>query len=179
VQKFLFKKQGGNFTVEFAMVGVFFSLLLAFSGDIIIKLSIKGKLDRMAYSAATIIAERTQLFDDTYIIDEASTGEGSKSYQIVLGSLTRTISSFDEDKFGYELDQITYDTSGTTQSPIFKKGIACDLSNPSSDMLITTSWGRSLTLYQVTLCYTTDNWFGGLLGKNYSRVQSYAIAIGR
>lgn len=59
-------KQRGIFSIEFAIVGICFSLLLAFSGDVIIKLSIKGKLDRLSYSLVNVLKERTQLYGMDY-----------------------------------------------------------------------------------------------------------------
>ena len=50
-------KQRGVFSIEFAIVGVVFSLLLAFSGDVIMKISIKGKLDRLSYSLVNVLKE--------------------------------------------------------------------------------------------------------------------------
>ncbi len=177
----MLNKQHGNFTVEFAIVAVFFSLLIAFSGDLIIKLSIKGKLDRMSYSASSIIKERTQLFNSIYDIDESITKEGLNTYNIVKASLSRTMKSFDENKFGYSLDIYKLDKLNVIREKVYKypNGIECSVSTPDKDLFITTTWGRTLILYQVTLCYQTNNWFGILLGKTFNRVQSYSIVMGR
>lgn len=174
-----FKHNKGNFTVELAIIGVFFSLLIAFSGDVIIKLSIKGKLDRMAYSAASIVKERKQLFDDEYQVENT---ERDYAYNIVSRSLQRTISDFSTDKFGFSLDVYTLDADTgnverSTEYPL--GGISCTVSQPNQNLFISTTYGRSLTLYQATLCYKTDNWFGSLIGETYDRVQSYAVLMGR
>ncbi|MHA2937455.1 tight adherence pilus pseudopilin TadF [Vibrio sp. RC27] len=169
----------GNFTVEFAIVGIAFSLLLVFSADIIIKLAIKGKLDRMSYSAASIIKERTQLFDEEYNIDEGATAQGQDTYNYVSASLARTMNNFDQTNFGYVLDVFTFDGSTVSKTPAYKTGITCTDVEPASGLFITTSWGNTVTLYQVTLCYQTDNWFGALVGKTFNRVQSYSAVMGR
>jgi tight adherence protein F len=172
--------QKGNFTVEFALVGVFFALLLAFSGDIIMKLAIKGKLDRMTFSATSVIKERKQLFDDSY---DLTTDDGDKAFQIVENSLKRTMGSFDEDKFGFVATSYSYSTGSVveTTSIVRPQGgtILCTVKPPTSDMFVTTSWGRTLTLYQVTLCYETGNWYGNLIGETFNRVQSYSVVMGR
>lgn len=134
----------------------------------------------MAYSGATIIAERTQLFgEDDFDVDKE---EGESNYKIIMSSLSRTMSNFSAENFGYSLDRFTYSTGDTTatQNSIYTKGQQCTISIPSTNMLITSGWGRSLNLYQVTLCYEADSWFGDLINKVYSnRVHSYSIAIGR
>jgi tight adherence protein F len=169
------KYQCGNFTVEFAIVGVFFSMLIAFSGDIIVKLAIKGKLDRMSYSAASIAKERTQLFSESYTISKS---EADNLYTIVENSLKRTMGNYDSTKFGMALNVYTYTTKINTTS--YSKGdITCTIPSPSESLFITTSWGRRVTLYQVTLCYETDNWFGSIIDKTYNRVQSHSIIMGR
>lgn len=169
-----YKYQRGNFTVEFAIVGIVFSLLIAFSGEIVTKLAIRGKLDRMAYSGATIIAERTQLFDEEYDVDVS---EGVANYSIIKASLARTMKNFNESNFGYSLDMFTYSSGDSSAAPttIYTTGKPCSVRTPSSNMLVTTGWGRSLSLYQVTLCYDVDNWYGG----DSSLINSFSIALGR
>jgi tight adherence protein F len=171
-----FKRYSGNFSVEFAIVGVVFSLLLVFSGDIIVKLAMKGKLDRMAYSAASIIKERTQLFEEDYT---TTTTEAQNTYNYVVASLGRTLNNFDVNQFGYSLDVFTNDGTSTSKSTPYSTGISCTVGTPSSDLFVTTSWGNIVTLYQVTLCYETDNWYGDLIGTTFNRVASYSVVMGR
>ncbi|WP_417542967.1 tight adherence pilus pseudopilin TadF [Methylophaga thalassica] len=173
-------KQRGNFTVEFAIVGVFFSLLLVFSTDVIIKLSVKGKLDRMAFSAVSVIKERTQLFSESSLasLDQNTiNSEASKAYSIVTASMRRTMGNFDTDKFGFVL----YVRQGDSvlKNEINLGSITCSSSAPSKELSFTTTFGRDATLYQVVLCYDTDNWFGNLIGKDFSMVSSKAIIMGR
>lgn len=179
----LTKNQQGNFTIEFAIVGVFFALLLVFSADLVIKLSIKGKLERLSYSIVNIIKERTQLFgEDDYSV---SSTEAQEDYTIVINSLKRTMGSFDESKFGFDLEvyqRSNYGTgdelksAGSWQS---SNGIQCESSKPDVEMVFQTSWGRSATFYQVTLCYDSPNWYGSLTGKDFSRITIRSASIGR
>lgn len=174
------KKEQGNFTVEFAIVAVFFSMLLVFSGDIITKLSVKGKLDRMSYSVANIVKERTQLFDESsFSITES---EYKKADAIAQASLSRTLESFDSKLFGSVLEVQTFNNNfAPNDLQTFSSGnIACDIGDPlSPDLSVITSWGRKATLYRITLCYETDNWFGELIGGEFKVVNSRSIAIGR
>ncbi|WPC76447.1 tight adherence pilus pseudopilin TadF [Vibrio porteresiae] len=181
-------RRKGNFTVEFAIVGVFFSLLLVFSGDIIIKLSIKGKLERLSYSIVNIVKERTQLFgEDEYSVDDT---EAENAYTITVASLKRTMSSFDESKFGFVLDAYTrsdYGTGDKIDSIVSGSGswvhegsnISCQSTKPDKDLIFQTSWGRSATFYQVTLCYASPNWFGSIIGGDYSKISVRSAAVGR
>jgi hypothetical protein len=176
--------QQGNFTVEFAIVGVFFALLLVFSADIIIKLSVKGKLERMAFSAANIIKERTELFKEgTFTVSDE---QADQAYKIVKNSLTRTMSNFDSTKFGFALHvrQGIGETDEDDQTKIISQwsapsGTLCQAKPPSKDLSFTTTFGRPATLYQVTLCYDTENWYGNLIGEDFSRVSTRAVVMGR
>ncbi|WP_077773210.1 tight adherence pilus pseudopilin TadF [Salinivibrio sharmensis] len=176
--------QQGNFTVEFAIVGVFFALLLVFSADIIIKLSVKGKLERMTVSAANIIKERTELFGEDDF--EVGSAQAEEAYTIVKNSLTRTMSNFDSTKFGFALHvrQGVGETDEDDQTKIISQwsapsGTLCQAAPPSKDLSFTTTFGRPATLYQVTLCYDTENWYGNLIGEDFSRVSSRAVVMGR
>ncbi len=172
------KKQGGNFTIELAIIGIFFSLLIAFSGDVIIKLSIKGKLDRMAFSAASIMKERTQLFSGG---TQPSNSDSSKVVTVVSNSLNRTISDFDSSKFGMRIEVFGVDNSGdvVTNYTYEKVGKSCSTVKPDESLFVTTAWGNSITLYQTTVCYETNNWYGSLVNKTFNYVQSYAAVMGR
>nr|WP_275946185.1 tight adherence pilus pseudopilin TadF [Vibrio metschnikovii] len=179
-------KQHGNFMVEFAIVGVFFALLLIFSADLVVRLAYQGKLDRISYSAANIIKERTQLADadqfdllpDTVSIDdEDMPKEFFLLYEIVLASLKRTTTNFDESKFGFHLHIVN--NNNNISGPYYRGGIVCKPSMPPADLTFTTTFGRPATLYQVTLCYDTPNWYGNLIGEDFKRVSSRAVVMGR
>ena len=180
-------KQRGNFTVEFSIVGVFLSLLIVFTGDLIMKLSMKGKLERLSYSIASVIKERTQLFEEEeYSVDD---DEAREAYQIVVNSLTRSMGHFDPELFGFDLKvrQRSYyglgnqmiEVSNWNSASVLGIGLPCPGVTPEVDLLFQTSWGRSATLYQVTLCYQSSNWFGELFGKDYSLVAANAFTLAR
>ncbi|WP_217531991.1 tight adherence pilus pseudopilin TadF [Vibrio metschnikovii] len=179
-------KQHGNFMVEFAIVGVFFALLLIFSADLVVRLAYQGKLDRMSYSAANIIKERTELEgadqfglrpDKVGENGQEELGEFSLLYQIVTSSLARTTTNFDESKFGFHLHIVN--NNNNISGPYYRGGINCNPSMPPADLTFTTTFGRPATLYQVTLCYDTPNWYGNLIGEDFKRVSSRAVVMGR
>ncbi len=172
----------GTFMVEFSIVGVILALALVFCADTVIKLTVKGKLDRMSYSGVSIIKERTQLFNDSsFIITKA---QFDKSDKIIQNSLKRTMANFDSSKFGSLLEVQTYQTNAsmTPKALITHKGGSLTCSPPDAldpDLAVVTSWGRKTTLYRLTLCYDTDNWYGDLVGEDYKIVSSTSLMVGR
>ncbi|MGR5253252.1 tight adherence pilus pseudopilin TadF [Vibrio astriarenae] len=178
----------GNFTVEFAIVGIFFSLLFAFSGDVIIKLSYKGKLDRLSFSAVNILKERTQLYETRESIP-AFDVQASEVIDIAKSSLQRMISAYDESNFSYSVEGLTYD-GGSTALTTYPSGNSTkcggsqslkelDIDGDEHYYSVVSSWGRRTSLYRVTLCYDTNNWIGSLIGTDFTRVTSSSVIIGR
>nr|WP_237476280.1 tight adherence pilus pseudopilin TadF [Vibrio eleionomae] len=180
-------KHKGSFTVEFAIVGVFFALLLVFSGDLVIKLSMKGKLERLSYSMVSVLKERTQLFDeDTFDITNT---QATDIYNVAANSMQRTMGKFEAEKFGvdlkvrqrsnYGLGNSTIAVTDWNSADALGIGISCNGHEPDRELIFQTSWGRSATLYEVTLCYSTPNWFGQLVDEQYLSVSANAITLGR
>lgn len=178
--RYSFRQIAGNFAVEFAIVGIFFSLLLVFSGDIIIKLSLKGKLERLSFSMASVVKERKELFGDDYTVTQADI---NNIYNISVASMERTYGAFDQNKYGFNLTVYTLDNGGNLDIKISRDvahgSVRCAVPTPDTSLFVTTSWGRSLTLYQVSMCYASPNWFGSLVGRNFSRVGVYSAVMGR
>ncbi|WP_139312231.1 tight adherence pilus pseudopilin TadF [Vibrio ponticus] len=173
-------KQAGSYMVELSLVAMVFAMLFVFSGDLTIKLGYQGKLDRLAYSMANIVRERTQLYDtDMALNQEQALTIGG----IAESSLARTVAGFDPSLFGYVIESLQFDDEGVSTSAAFQSSqSACVLNgNISSLEHISkmTSWERRATLYRVTLCYETDNWFGSLFGGGFRTIQSDAITLGR
>lgn len=178
----LHKDRSGTFMVEFAIVGVAFALALAFCADTVIKMSVKGKLDRMSYSGVTIIKERTQLFNDSNFT--ITQGQFTQADKIIQNSLKRTMTNFDSNKFGSLLEVQTYQTnSAMTPNTLIKfKGAGLTCTPPNTldpNLAVVTSWGRKTTLYRLTLCYETENWYGELVGEDYKMVSSSSLMVGR
>ena len=182
------KSQSGTFVVEFAVISFILALLIAFCGDLVVRLSTKGKLDRAAYSAVTVIKERTALFDqvDLHLLEsDDQSQQFSDLKDIVKGSLVRTLgTSFSAENFGMTLDVIGYSLDGQLMSAISftlneDEGISCEPAVAMNTLLSSLQLDSTPSLYRVTLCYQTENWFGELLGKDYGIVSSNAMSVGR
>ena len=173
-------KQQGNFTIEFAIVGVIFSLLIVFSADVIIKLSLKGKLDRLSYSMANILKERTQFQKENYTL---SGQEATTLNTIAKQSMRRTSQSFDGKRWGMRIEALQFDSNDNAKVIPFNRGqqkVTPSINMKSlKNLAVNTSWGRRATIYRVTMLYKTDNWFGALIGKEFNTVSSSSIIIGR
>ncbi|RTZ14465.1 ATP-binding protein [Vibrio aquaticus] len=174
-------KQRGTFSIEFAIVGVFFSVLLAFSGDVIIKLSVKGKLDRLSYSLVNVVKERTQLYGAEYELDAKEVNDVN---QLAVNSLKRTFGAFDESKYGLLVEELSFKSVGEPNPVIAlsRGSVSCHVGE-SIDKLehltVVSNRGREMPLYRVTLCYETDNWIGDILGTEFTHVMSDSVVIGR
>ncbi len=176
-------KQKGAFAIEFAIVATVFALILVFSGDIVMKLSVKGKLDRLSYSLVNIAKERTQLYDE---ITQLTKAEAQQIDTIARRSLARTLGAFDMSRYGILIEeQGFYDVGTSNAMPLnrYQFGVLhCDVRQSLSalkEMSVVSSWGRQVPLYRVTLCYQSANWMGEWIGKDYRTVASDAIQIGR
>jgi tight adherence protein F len=172
--------QRGSFSIEFAIVGVCFSLLLIFASDLVVKMSMKGKLDRLSFSAVSILKERTQLYDQ---VSSSNYSQAKQIYEITSLSLNRMSNTFSRDRFGVHVEEMTFSKTGK-RNPIVTHqfGLPFTTSQLITDLeslSVLSSWGRRVPLYRVSVCYQTDNWFGSLIGANYDLVCSESIMIGR
>lgn len=174
-------KQSGNFSVEFAIVGVFFALMLAFSGDIIIKLATKGKLERLSFSLVNVLKERTELYGGNFSPSDAQARtEAIQLQTIAENSLRRTFGTFVPAQFGILVEA---QTSANTFQQFQGGGQQCQAAQPFNTLLnlsVQTSWFRQASLYRVTICYATANWFGAISGGTINNlIQSSSVMIGR
>jgi tight adherence protein F len=185
-------RQRGAFAIEFAIVGLLLGVLLAFAQDAIINISMKGKLDRLSYSAVSIVKERTQLYSGDPPGSDAgfdlnnpmAASDATNIYTAMKQSLSRTTGSFDESKFGMRLEELTYDGNNASLV-IYKEGsLDCEVQSSLADtekqdaLQITTTLERHPPIYQITLCYDTDL-VADLLSKGFERVSSTSVAVGR
>lgn len=174
-------KQRGTFTVEFSIVAVLFAILITFTNDVLVKISMRGKLDRLSFSAASIIKERTQLYSEEY---KMTATDSTFIYNILSSSFARTTSTFDAQKFGMRLEEQTYDDSHNANALVtYSAAGSCDVSYTLTSiegaLSVTTTYGRKSTLYRVTLCYETENLVAGMLSNGFSTVSSSSVIIGR
>ncbi|PMN71899.1 tight adherence pilus pseudopilin TadF [Enterovibrio norvegicus] len=179
------KKQMGVFTIELAMILLAFSLIIVFSMDVVVKQTVKGKLDRLSYSLVSLLRERSQLFDG----DESMThDEATKSLALIERSLSSTMNTFDIQRLGMVIEQQRFDSNNNPIPPVANVHIftlgsySCEPEEPlvtKIDLSPLSQFDNKLTLYQVSLCYRTDNWFGNLAGESFERVRSISLSFGR
>lgn len=176
----------GIFTIEFAIVALFMSVFLVFTADMVIKQSIQGMLDRMSYSAVSVLKERTQLYNKD---EQMKIPQIEQVDKIVQTSLARTMPLFHPSLYSAYYQQITFGGNPTSPSTDEmshfegSKNSDCkppnQLKNIATKLSPITNEGRRAPLFQVTLCYHTENWFGQLVGADYSWIRSNSIILGR
>ncbi|GAK83915.1 Flp pilus assembly surface protein TadF [Vibrio ponticus] len=175
-------KQAGTFTIEFALVGLLLGTMFLFTADVVVKLSMKGKLDRMSYSATSLLKERTQLYSEDYLTTAA---DADAIFNVIQGSIERTTASYQASRFGMVIEEQTYaaDSSPNALKTIRRGDQLCQLDQTlgqlRNSLAVVTSWGRQATLYRVTLCYATDNMVEHVLDSGFSMVSSSSVVIGR
>lgn len=184
-KKTSYHNQKGSFAIEFSLVAIFFAALFVFTQDVVIKQSIKGKLDRLSYSLVNIIRERTQLYASNTVID---LNQANDILKIAKRSLNETMSNFDESKLGLAIEQQKF-KENLSPSPIraniesFTLGsYNCAPADPISsrvNLAPVSLLGRKVTLYQVTLCYQSENLYGNLIGETHELVRSSSITVER
>ncbi|MDG3085985.1 tight adherence pilus pseudopilin TadF [Vibrio hannami] len=192
----LSKKQKGAFVVEFAILSLFLGTLFLFSIDVAIKLSVKGKLDRLSYSIVSLVKERTQLYGGDFNITQA---QADQLLIIANNSLARTFNEFDEDgngveeRFGMVIEELV--DSGTGQEyAVFNLGnriegtvTGCVLDQTLQDLeqddalrlSVETTWNRTSPMYRVTLCWDTEDLVSTVLDNGFSTVVSSSSVSGR
>ncbi|AMG29411.2 pilus assembly protein TadF [Grimontia hollisae] len=178
-------KQHGVFAIELAMVLLGLSLIIVFTMDVVVKQSAKGKLDRLSYSTVSLLKERNQLFDG----EETMTySEMSQAFQLVAKSMRNTMGTFDISRLGMYVEQQRFDADkrpvpAIQNVHIYRLGsYPCAPDDRLENMIHlapVTQFDNRLTLYRVTLCYRTDNWFGELVGGQFERARSIATSFGR
>lgn len=179
--KSLRDKKKGMFTVEFGLISVVFAILLLLVGDTVVKLSMKGQLDRLSYSMVNVLKERTQLYGKDN--NTLNSSDAANLLLIAGRSLSRTNrNSFKRTDLNGTVEMLKFDSRNQASSTSINVRAGCHLSrkiNQLSNLSVTTTWGRKAVLYRVTLCYETDNFAGRFFGKKFTTVQSSSLSIGR
>ena len=182
-------KQSGVFLTEFAVVASVMALFMVFISDMVSKQTIQGHLQRLSYSGVNVIKERTQLYELEFD-EKNSPNQAQDLYEVLSASMKRTMSGFDNKKFGMYLEQLQLvENENNEDVPALKqehsKGMQCrpatgqSLTELDNSLFVETSWGRRATLYQVTLCYEGDNWYGDLVDETFTTVRASSIMLGR
>jgi tight adherence protein F len=172
-------KQYGTFSIEVALVALALSLLLAFTADIVIKQSYKGKLDRLSFSMVSLLRERTQLYDNNALTKP----QVNNLHKIIIGSLKRTVEDFSEDKLSVIFEQVRF--KDKKPSGFFEQkfgSIICGPTKKLSELVFLspkTMRDRKLPLYQVTICYQAPSLLNDIFGLEDYSVKSFFIALER
>lgn len=187
VTNFTTRPVRGVFTIEVAIIALFMSAVLVFTSDMVVKQSVQGMLDRMSYSAVSVLKERTQLYADANVV--MTDAQVDELNNIVRQSLKRTMANFELPRYSAFYQQFHFTNSGEQGAPTERRrgGVTDQTCQPPVRLSLTqaqrlspiTNEGRRADVFQVTLCYRTENWYGQLINKNFEWVSSTSVLIGR
>ncbi|WP_339387776.1 tight adherence pilus pseudopilin TadF [Vibrio caribbeanicus] len=190
------RKQNGSFLIELMLFIIFIIGILILMINHMIALNYKGQLDRLAYSASTILAERKQLFDGDIDISSREKNTASSLYTLVASSMTKMNKNFDKQNLSVKVEMIELkkpsgklsNTSFELQSysvyaPSAKRH---DFPNDFKlskeevlNLLPMTNRGRYLPLYRVSLSYQIPYDLLGSLNGESHRIISSSFSFGR
>lgn len=185
VQEITVNKERGIFTIELAMILVFASGLFVMQVNSSISIANKGKLQRVSYSLATILSERKQLFNDEGDMcknESNCTNAINMMLDIAKSSLSRMSGTFDSNKLGIQVEELTKVNNKVTYVKKTKGQIKdCNIVDISGSghLLPKTSNDRYLPLYQVSLCYETPFNVLGVADNEMMNVVSSSISFAR
>ncbi|WP_196221561.1 tight adherence pilus pseudopilin TadF [Sansalvadorimonas verongulae] len=175
-------RQRGVFTIELALVTLIIFSFITFTCELTERQCIHGLLQNLSFSGASLIKERTQLYDSSPQITHKQADE---LYQLLSRSMSRSFAGFQESAFGMTLEQVTF-LQKDIKNPVltlYKKGKSCPKSQKhlvhEVSLFFLTERGNPAPLYRVSLCYIkSDNTFLSNLMSAH-RLSSNAIMVGR
>ncbi|MFV8433856.1 tight adherence pilus pseudopilin TadF [Vibrio owensii] len=171
-------KQKGTFAIEFSIVAFVFAAVITFSMDVAVKLSDKGKIDRLSHSLVNVVRERTQLYAG---VEQPSDADADQIYQIAVASLEDSIPQFDPNKLGVNIDSGFYDDTENFVS-LKRGGVECGVPHSKQDFInhtVLKEDGTYHPIYNVNICYSINNIFSvGEFGKT-TTIESESWAVGR
>ncbi len=177
-------KQKGLFSVEFVMVLSVIVLFLFFTAQVGVNLSIKGQMDRISYSVASLLRERLQFYKDA--TDNIKPLDQSQLEEIRLATsvvLTNSIPSYQDSSLEIAIEE--YDPNDNSyniyasNSSVCMPDIALNVKNTGylSPVL---SNSKHSKLYQSTVCYKSNAFFYDFSGvSNTSYTKSSSVTLGR
>ncbi|WP_424691513.1 tight adherence pilus pseudopilin TadF [Erwinia sp.] len=171
------------------MISLVLFVLLMFLTDLVIRQATVGKLDRTAYSVASLMRERIQLFEGRERLNQ-------QDVDIAAGLARRMLSDMhskaDLSRLQIHVEEMHFkDPTGQTdlrkEIQTYarwnngKEGAQCLPPEPLTNQLQLTprgSYGRWVPLYQVTVCLPTTSWFVRLFaGEENPLLTSFAIVM--
>ncbi|MEQ9723676.1 tight adherence pilus pseudopilin TadF [Yersinia alsatica] len=178
----------GAMIIEFSLVFLIIALFIKSMISIAEHYSTIGKLDRVSYSLAGIIRERSQLYNDNNTLTQEQVNQLKDLAESML--LNSNITSHD---LAIRVDTIHFNQS---QSSDIENRVIDDIKTSSfsvgsceSDTSLIglthlssfSNAGRWIPLYQVTLCFPAAPWYRTLLNQNGSAIaiKSSSITVER
>lgn len=175
------KTQQGSFIIEFALFSVFFSTLILFTADIVIKQDLAGQLDRLSYSAVNLLKERSELYQRNAEIDQAQVDQIKA---LLDSSLNRSYNNFIAGDFSIKVEQqlVDGDNNTTTGDTLNRGDFICNPAQSLASLVANvpelapiTNSGNRANLYQATLCYRAKDF----IGNGTSTIRAFSFSLGR
>ena len=184
----MIRKQKGIFIVELSLVLLVFSVLFVFSMDIILKLSYQSKLDRTSHSIASILVERRQLFNGNDLLcstaDRGCQQAVEQMYLMAKNSLARMSTDFDVKKMTMVIEQQQFKKNKPSHYYVKwlpKKATNCTFLalKTMPELSPETNYNRRASLFQVTICYESDDLTTDIIGSGFKTLSSSSVALAR
>lgn len=163
----------GAMIIEFSLVFLIIALFIKSMISIAEHYSTIGKLDRISYSLAGVIRERSQLYHDDNILTQQQVNQLHDLAESML--LNSNIPSHD---LAIRVDTIHFKQPQSSdienrviddiKTLSFSVG-SCEPDSPLRGLTHLSSFsnaGRWIPLYQVTLCFPAASWYSTLLNQN-------------
>ncbi|ECJ7967789.1 flp pilus assembly surface protein TadF [Salmonella enterica] len=184
-------KNSGSVTVEFAFALLFLLVFMFFMVDLVVKQALVGKLDRVSYSVAGVLRERTQLYHSCELLNQNDVQEALELSRRMLKDMN---SSADLSQMGIQVEELhfvqpydlKYDTMTIKYNHSFSAGNVAGCAPPQTlaslkGLSPKGSYGRWVPLYQVTVCLPAADFFSRFINTDSasSVMSSFAVVMVR
>lgn len=159
----------GSVAVEFAIISIFLLTFMIFLADLIMRQAMLGKLDRISYSIAGVLRERTQLYQSDETVVQ---GDVKEIYSLAARMMkdmdpsanTSAMSIRVEQMFFAPRKELLSNDKEINMGPTLFYGnySGCEPAKPlssQSKLAPRGSYGRWVPLYQVTVCVPLTSWY--------------------
>lgn len=184
----LVSNNNGSVIIEFSFIVFIMIIFMKILMSISEYYSTIGKLDRISYSLAGIVRERTLLYSNNSELTRLQVNQLKKVAENMLlhSGLSKYSLSIKVEKIHFNTTQ-----SSSTENKIIDntKSLSFNIGSCEPDKLLReltqlssfSNAGRWIPLYQVTLCLPVDTWYSQLFsqGGNANYIKSSSITIER
>lgn len=184
----LVSNNNGSVIIEFSFIVFIMIIFMKILMSISEYYSTIGKLDRISYSLAGIVRERTLLYSNNSELTKLQVNQLKKVAENMLlhSGLSKYSLSIKVEKIHFNTTQ-----SSSTENKIIDnmKSLSFNIGSCEPDKLLReltqlssfSNAGRWIPLYQVTLCLPVDTWYSQLFsqGWNANYIKSSSITIER